>query len=141
MKNFLLPLILLAGTLRVKAQQKLPDTSPNLTLKADSNWYKLTKPQTSPFAKAKIDPFVKITPPQQNLTAAVVYDYMPVLRFNGHSKMPIVQTDVTGYTMPVVGMRLPRVYTMKRPAADTLTASVKPGYNLATPPVVLKPGN
>jgi hypothetical protein len=141
MKNFLLSLTMLAGISQAKAQQKLPDIGLNLTLKTDSNWYKLTKPQTSPFAKTKINPLVNITAPQQNLTAAVVYDHMPVARFSGHSRMPIVQTDVTGYTMPVIGMGLPSVYYMKRSAVDTLMAPAKPQYNLSTPPAGLKSGN
>ena len=46
-------------------------------------------------------------------------DNMPIANLPGKSKMPIVQTDRTGYNMPVVGMRQPQVYTMKKPGANT----------------------
>ena len=53
-----------------------------------------------------------------NVMANTNIDNMPVARMQGYTNMPVVQTDKTGYNMPVAGMRQPRVYNMKKPAAD-----------------------
>lgn len=46
-------------------------------------------------------------PAQQNL------NNMPIARLQGRSKMPVVQTDQTGYTMPIAGKNVSGVYYMK----------------------------
>ncbi len=46
-------------------------------------------------------------------------DNMPIARMAGNSNIPVVQTDNTAYNMPVAGMPQARIYTMKKPVANT----------------------
>lgn len=80
------------------------------TLTADTNKNKL-----SPDITFKASPYTNgsnITLDQLlNTTASANPDHMPVAKpANTDSRMPIVQTDKTAYTMPIVGKTQPRVY-------------------------------
>jgi hypothetical protein len=119
MKRIAFTLLVLAGALNLKAQQlpALPKSFP----------YKLFKQDTTKWPKFSEKPkyFVPKSLPYKNLLAAVdvkSVDYMPIVKTQGRSNMPIVQTDITGYTMPVVGKRsttISGVYYMKRLAVDS----------------------
>jgi len=80
----------------------------------DTNWNKL-------FVKPGIDSLGSLKKLlMQNRTTQIVYGSMPVVKLpNSDPKMPIVQTDRTGYTMPVMGMSLPGGYYMKKPGTIT----------------------
>jgi len=111
MKTIVLTLILLAGILEVRAQivsPKNPGYQMSL-VPPDTNWNKLfVKPRTDSLASLK-----KLL--AQSPAAQTVHGSMRVVKLpNTDPKMPIVQTDRTAYTMPVIGMSLPRVYTMKK---------------------------
>ncbi|PJJ83622.1 hypothetical protein [Mucilaginibacter auburnensis] len=59
-----------------------------------------------------------INPFTQNIT--INSDNMPVACTQGNSRMPVVQTDVTTYNMPVVGMNKPGLYTMPKPKTNNI---------------------
>ena len=116
MKKIVFALIIIIGALQAKAQvftYKIPGYK-NPLAKPDTNWNKRFNFKTdSSFAKVK--PSVRLNIMPKNT------DNMPIAKLPVNSKMPIVQTDVTGYTMPVAGMNLPRVYTMKQTEPVTIT--------------------
>lgn len=109
---------ILGCTLAVKAQQKKasPGNQPNFTL---------------PFKNIKVNPDTGLNKlfkgnNEANKLAALSnlklgalpmnIGHMPIARPNNTDPgMPVVQTDRTGYTMPVAGMNLPGIYTMKMP--------------------------
>jgi len=51
-----------------------------------------------------------------NVMANTNIDNMPVARMQGNTNMPVVQTDRTGYNMPVLGKRPHGIYLMTKPA-------------------------
>jgi hypothetical protein len=111
MKKIVLIFVLTAGILQAKAQQKsnagqLPGLSPNF--KADTSWNRLFKLKTDSAVKNK--PFSI-----SNNVVSVSPDHMPVIKLASNDRMPVVQTDKTGYNMPVAGLNQPEVYTMKKP--------------------------
>jgi len=117
MKTIVLTLFLLAGILQAEAQISMLPKNPGyqLRLPPDTNRNKL-------FLKPGIDSlaWLKKLVKQSPATQIVYGASMPVAKLrNSDPKMPIVQTDRTGYNMPVMGMSLPRVYNMKKP--DTTT--------------------
>jgi hypothetical protein len=60
-----------------------------------------------------------------NIMANANIDNMPIARLGGSYNMPVVQTDKTAYNMPVVGMRQPQIYMMKKPGDKTVVAPAK----------------
>ncbi len=104
--------MLLAGILQAKAQTFVLPKNPGYQMRImppDTNWNKL-------FVKPRIDSLSSLKKLlAQRPTVQIVHGSMTVVKLpNTDQKMPIVQTDRTGYTMPVMGMNLPRVYTMKK---------------------------
>ena len=99
----------MAGVIHVKAQQAT--LSNNLLYKTYS-----IKPDTNNQPRVKVS--------QIQIVSVPTTDHMPIVKTSGNSKMPVVQTDATAYTMPVAGMNLPRIYTMKK-KEPALTAPVK----------------
>jgi hypothetical protein len=102
MKKLAITLLILAGALQLKAQQvpSLPKTAPYLIIKYPDTLFSLKR---------------NVTPNQlqRELTAASMGN-MPVAKMQGRSNMPMVQTDRTGYTMPVAGKNVSGVYYMKK---------------------------
>jgi hypothetical protein len=115
MKKIVFTLIILTGVLQVKAQQ--------LSRLTDSLWGKKFQLKTDSFTPPKLgnnfrnNQNIKMLPFNSGLLANV--DNMPVVKLPVNSKMPIVQTDITGYTMPVAGKKVSGVYYMKKPGVIT----------------------
>jgi len=59
-------------------------------------------------------PGANVAVPLNKLLNVNTYN-MPIVRMQGNSKMPVVQTDASAYNMPVVGMNKPGVYNMTKP--------------------------
>lgn len=59
-------------------------------------------------------------------------DRMPIVSSHIRSNMPVVQTDKTGYTMPILGQRPHGVYNMKQMGMKNDWQQCKP-YNKPTP--------
>jgi hypothetical protein len=78
-------------------------------------------------AEAQQTPIV-VTYNNSPVLAEANISHMPVARpLNTDRAMPIVQTDKTGYTMPVLGSKTPkRVYYMKRPTDTTKRVIINP---------------
>ncbi len=69
----------------------------------------------------KLDSLSKLNPIAAvplNKLSNINIDNMPVVRTQGNSKMPVVQTHATAYNMPVVGMSKPKVYIMNKPTGE-----------------------
>lgn len=111
MKKVLFTAIIMAGVMHVKAQQ---------TLSFNSLSYKISSLKPDTVGKPGFDVFPQVKVPQNNRVKHVIVngssniDRMPIVKPNGNSNMPVVQTDATAYTMPVAGKSLPRIYTMKK---------------------------
>ena len=115
MKTILTALVIMGCAAELKAQQlpAFPKQQPlqQFRFAPDS----LTRnnfsfKQLDSLPKGFSNPNVKL-----NTMASANIDNMPVVRPQGNYNMPIVQTDRTAYNMPVVGMRQPNVYIMKKP--------------------------
>jgi hypothetical protein len=114
MKTFVLTLGMLAAISLVKAQQWQPRLNNKLPLSVYK--YKLDTTYNDLFNKNLIIPGNKgpLSAIPLNELATLNIDHMPVAKLRNTDKgMPIVQTDKTGYTMPVVGKALPRIYNMR----------------------------
>ncbi len=109
MKGTLIAILFVGCAGIVKAQQVpvFPKQQPlqNLHVLPDS------------FSVKKLDSLSKLNPisavPLNKLSNINTHN-MPVVRTQGSSKMPVVQTDATAYNMPMVGMSMPRVYIMNK---------------------------
>jgi len=116
MKTIVFILILLAGVLQTKAQIVSPK-NPGYQMRimpTDTNRSKFFI-VPGPDSLASLKKLLAQSP-----TVQIVHGSMTVVKLpNNDQKMPIVQTDRTGYTMPVMGMSLPGIYNMKKP--DTTT--------------------
>lgn len=115
MKRIVFTLLILAGALGLKAQQL-----PFKPFKTDTaNWPKFgdkpkyVVPKSLPLTNLNL-----LADAQSNI------DNMPIARTQGRSNMPVVQTDATGYNMPVYGKSpkssISGIYYMKRPVADSI---------------------
>jgi hypothetical protein len=121
MKTLLFTFTILIGALMVRAQEKAtkPDNKP-----AENPYRSLTITKNVP-ASSLNGTFKADTGKKNTYTfypssplAMVQKSNMPVAKLaNTDLKMPITQTDRTGYTMPVAGKSLSRIYTMPKPAA------------------------
>lgn len=104
MKGIFIAIVTLCCAAQVKAQQ-----APQQNLMPDS-----FKPNNIPYKQ--LDSLSKLntnTVPFNRLPNN--FNNMPTAHMQGNSKMPVVQTDATGYNMPVAGMSRPKVYIMNRP--------------------------
>lgn len=116
MKGTLIVILFVGCTILAKAQQA-PNSNKqqplqNFKLLPDSikrNDFSYKWMDSLGKAKNNLNEVIK-----QNIIANANIDNTPIVKPQINSKMPIVQTDRTGYTMPVVGMSVPRVYIMNK---------------------------
>ncbi len=108
MKTAVLPILILSGMLTAKAQN-------NSSLNAKGIDNNVTYYPDTVFKSSSYTVYANLPVGDLNkaLQANANTDHMPVAKpQNSDQRMPVVQTDKTGYTMPVAGKNLPQVYKM-----------------------------
>ena len=79
-----------------------------------------------------------------NIIANANVDNMPIARMQGNSKMPVIQTDRTGYNMPVMGNQADaqnKVKVEKAPAMPFLNGEAPIYYDVKPYPNIAPPAN
>nr|WP_294792819.1 hypothetical protein [uncultured Mucilaginibacter sp.] len=100
MKTIIITLVILGFAFSVNAQQRplLPNQQPLKQFRILPDSIAGNKFSFKPLDSLHAKPVVKI-----NVLGNANIDNMPIVRTQGNSNMPIVQTDRTAYNMPVVG--------------------------------------
>lgn len=112
MKKIIITLVVLGFAFSVNAQQRplLPNQQPLKQFRILPDSIAGNK-----FSFKQLDSLHKKPLVTVNVLGNANIDNMPIVRTQGNSNMPVVQTDRTAYNMPIAGMNQPRIYTMKKP--------------------------
>jgi hypothetical protein len=122
MKKIVITLVVLGCAFGVKAQQFPLDAKVQLQQSPGLLKQQLLKPDSlnrNSFLLKQPDSLGAKPVFRVNVTGKVNIDNMPIARMPGNANMPVMQTDRTGYNMPVVGMNQPEVYTMQKPGVNS----------------------